>query len=297
MSVYNGDSFLEVQVDSIMNQKGVEITLFIRDDGSKQKTISLLKKMQNRYGAERLIIEFGNNVGIGNSFMNALYSAPDNGDYYCFSDQDDIWLEDKIQNGIKLIQGRTSPTLYASDQIVVDENLKGKHYRFKVQPEIGLGQIMRGNKISGCTFIMNRSLYTLLKNHRPSAALLNNRIHDVWVAAVAAAFGTIVYDTKSYILYRQHSSNAVGALECDWKENFRVKWKYLRRKNTTPLIAKEILSVFDVENGTTRELLKNYSCYQTNYRSKRNVYRMKKSFMHRNERALDFALKLMLNKI
>ena len=94
MSTFNGEAYVEEQINSILNQLNVKISLFIRDDGSKDKTISIIRNKINRNSNIQLIQ--GENVGVGNSFMNLLYSTPDDYDFYAFSDQDDIWESEKI---------------------------------------------------------------------------------------------------------------------------------------------------------------------------------------------------------
>ena len=94
MSTYNGEKYLSQQIDSILNQKEIDVHLFIRDDGSYDNTWKLLEEYKQKY--EKINIISAKNVGVGNSFMNLLYSVPNIYDYYAFSDQDDIWEPNKI---------------------------------------------------------------------------------------------------------------------------------------------------------------------------------------------------------
>ena len=88
MSTYNGELYIEEQIESILQQPGVDVFLYIRDDGSSDGTLRILQKYSS---TDKVHIQYGKHIGIGNSFMELLWSLPDTYDYYSFSDQDDIW--------------------------------------------------------------------------------------------------------------------------------------------------------------------------------------------------------------
>ena len=96
MSTYNGASYLKEQIDSLEKQD-VPVDIFIRDDGSTDKTIDILKKYQSKPNVH---IEYGINLGYKKSFMTLLMKVNDY-DYYAFCDQDDIWLPNKISCAVK----------------------------------------------------------------------------------------------------------------------------------------------------------------------------------------------------
>ena len=128
MSTYNGEKYLGEQIDSILNQKDLEVTLFVRDDGSSDGTKNILEKYARDNG--KIHINFGVNAGVGNSFMNALYSVPDTFDYYAFADQDDIWLENKLFQAVKALQ-ESGKMLYASNQENTDKDGNSLGLRYK----------------------------------------------------------------------------------------------------------------------------------------------------------------------
>ena len=94
MSTYNGEQFIREQLESICSQNGVNVTLLIRDDGSKDNTLSILKSFEEKIPMR--VITDGENLGPGNSFMELVYQAGDF-DFYAFSDQDDIWKNNKLE--------------------------------------------------------------------------------------------------------------------------------------------------------------------------------------------------------
>lgn len=248
MSTYNGEKYLREQIDSILAQEGVSVSLFVRDDGSSDGTERILKEYAEKDA--RVRYEMCENVGVGNSFMNLLYSVPDTFDYYAFSDQDDIWLPEKLAEAIKMLE-RSGALLYASNQECVDKDGNSLGLRYAEEREIFLSpvQIMERNMISGCTMVFGKNFRDILaeETNRPSESLLRNRIHDVWLAAVAAVCGKIEYDKRAFIQYRQHENNVVGANEHDKKRAAKERKKKLKNKelrNGRSKLAAEICEKF-----------------------------------------------------
>lgn len=155
LSSYNGSKFIERQVQSILNQKDVKVTLFIRDDGSKdEKTLEILEEYKK---IENIVLVQEQNVGLAVSFMNLVYMAKDSFDYYCFADQDDIWLEEKLIEAIKKIKDYDTPVLYVSNQTLVDSNEKFLYFSISLMESYPLNF-----KITYC-----------LKNFTPAIVMVN----------------------------------------------------------------------------------------------------------------------------
>ncbi len=207
MSTYNGSDFIKEQMDSVLDQKGVNVRYLIRDDGSSDDTLDIVSDYE-----KTIVIDKGNNLGVGNSFMELVYAAGDETDYYAFCDQDDIWLPEKLDTAVKMIGDADAPVLYTSNQRLVDADGMTISDRYDGNPGVDWMQIVCNNKVSGCTMVWNRQLQKLLcdEKRRPSKKLLEKRIHDVWVAGVASVTGRILYDEQPHILYRQHENNVVG---------------------------------------------------------------------------------------
>lgn len=248
MSTYNGCKYLQEQLDSILNQKNVEVEVFIRDDGSTDDTKKILTDYTDRYN--NIHVSFGENVGVGNSFMNLLYSVSDNFDYYAFADQDDIWLDNKLAEAVKMI-GLNGKSLYASNQECIDADgiSKGLRYADKCDIHLTPISILEQNMLAGCTMVFGSELYKQLTKieHRPSSNLLKLRIHDVWVATVASLYDGIIYDNRSFIKYRQHGHNVVGAYRDGFFKRLRARWKKLfdkKLRNGRSLLAQELCSTF-----------------------------------------------------
>lgn len=230
MSTYNGEKYLREQIDSVLEQENVNINLIVRDDSSKDGTISILREYEK---SGKLKLLTGGNLGVGNSFMELLYQSPD-ADYYAFCDQDDIWLPNKMDVAIEKLEKLDTkvPGLYISNQILVNEEGKKMKARYQTEPKHGLENVIFSNYIAGCTMVMNQNLRNILiqHKHRPSKEFLELRIHDVWVMLVANLTGRIIYDKNSYILYRQHENNVVGAKSMTMRQKLHDKYKRMVTK-------------------------------------------------------------------
>ena len=209
MSTYNGEKFLREQIESLFAQVGVDLTVYVRDDGSSDGTLEILR----RYESEKFIVTVGNNLGPANSFMELLYSVPDTYDYYAFSDQDDIWAPDKLSAGIQMLEEKGA-LLYGCNQMLVDKDgnelgvWRKEGYKVSTTPI----EVIVRNSISGCTMIFTRKLFLIVttEEHRPSNDFFSSIYHDNWIAAVASLYSGILYDFRAFIKYRQHGNNVVG---------------------------------------------------------------------------------------
>ena len=298
MSTYNGARFFAPQVESILEQEGVAVDLYIRDDGSTDP--EFLDILQDLEGDDRVHISRQANVGVGNSFMQCLYSVPDTYDYYALADQDDVWFKDKLARAIDRIEKLEGRVLYASNQMVVDQALRDPHKRFDRRPGTRCGDIIRGNVISGCTFVMSNALFRFLTDaeNRPSEALLRVRIHDAWIAVVAALFGQIVYDDDAYLYYRQHGGNVVGAESSSPAYILRRKLKYLTQAQSgAAAMCNELIRVFGGRLGVCEGAVKAMGAYRRGVLSRFAMLSHAGFYRHENESSLVYALKAVMGKL
>lgn len=206
MSTYNGAKYLHRQIDSILTQKDVSVCLFIRDDGSTDNTVSIL----DEYSLKNLNIHVtkGSNIGYAMSFLWLVYNCPTpaNNAYYAFSDQDDIWEENKLLSAINLIQSKCSsniPVVYYSDLKVVDANERYIRHANDWESNIDRHMLLTFIGIRGCTMVYNHQLQDILIS-KPISKVAS---HDTFVALVGFWAGKVVYDPDAHILYRQTGDN------------------------------------------------------------------------------------------
>lgn len=233
LSTFNGEKYLEKQLDSILNQTYSNFTLLIRDDGSTDSTMDLL----NRYAKldPRISYYQGENKGVKGSFFDLVKKVDDTADFYSFSDQDDVWKPDKLEVAvIKLKEmNQNIPLLYCGKTTLVDHELNPIEYTIrtsKIKP--GFGNALVENISTGCTSVVNRTLLLLVREHIPEFTVM----HDWWFYLSASAFGDVIYDEMSYIDYRQHADNMIGTRSNYYDEfkkrfrNYRVNRGQVRRQ-------------------------------------------------------------------
>ncbi|MGT2770555.1 putative glycosyltransferase EpsE [Streptococcus intermedius] len=296
MSTYNGEKYLKAQLDSIFNQTSQNIVLFIRDDGSCDSTLEIIKSYNNKI----VLLENNENLGVGSSFMETLYKAGLDFDYYAFCDQDDIWLVNKIEKAVLELEKFPLPTLYCSNQTLVDKELNNLGLRHKKTIDTSYLQILTSNQITGCTMVWNNQLQKLLvsKDRRPSKELLEVRIHDVWVSMVASIAGSIVYDSNSYILYRQHENNVVGVKKRNLILNWVQKLGDSSKRKGRSRLATEILNNYrQFINDDIAAELELLSTYQNSFRKKILLLQNKKIFSLTTEPKWSVFVKILFNLI
>ena len=243
LSSYNGKLYIEEQIESILSQEGVNVTLFVRDDNSSDETLSILDKLKSKYS--NMIVISGKNLGAARSFMELLYQVPDTSEYYALADQDDIWEPNKLVSAIEMLEVKHNALLYSSNQKIVDSDNRYKQDRYSFIPPLDVFNIIDKNYLSGCTMVLKKELLIRIKENKPSDAIIVNRMHDTWIAAVAACFGEIVYDDNAYIHYRQHENNVVGIRKTTF--NKRILTKMKGKNSYHKDFADELLKLFSCD--------------------------------------------------
>lgn len=211
MSTYNGEKYIREQIESILSQRGVEVYLFIRDDVSSDGTVSILEEYKEQ---NKLTYVVGKkNIGAGSSFMHLLYKTPDKYDYYAWSDQDDVWLDDKLEAAVTKLN-KSGKRLYMSNLMCVDKDLNEIGLRNNSPADTSVYSIMCENQTNGCTMVFTKSFRNQLveNSRRPKDSLFASRYHDTWTGMVGAIQDEIIYDFNQHILYRQHGANEVGSI-------------------------------------------------------------------------------------
>lgn len=249
MSTYNGEKYLREQIDSILEQCGVNVSLLVRDDGSTDKTLNILYEYQ-LFG--KLTFYTGTNIGPQLSFMHLLQNAPEC-EYYAFADQDDIWLKDKLSCAVnKLKEKEERPALYFSQTQLTDENLNKKESVI-INPLLTFGESLIYKFIGGCTMVMNNKLRISISDKLPKIMPM----HDIWIYSIAMAIDAfVVFDKSRHILYRQHSNNTVGQGQgfiYEW--NLRKK-RFLHQKDERYTQAKELKECYwDIIPSRNKKIL------------------------------------------
>ena len=213
LATYNGEKFLEQQLESLINQD-VSITyrILAADDGSSDTSVAILKRYATLSPKLVVLDDIEKCRGPLGRFgwLANQTTAP----YVMFCDQDDIWLSDKVNETLKAMYAAetvnpNSPILVHTDLVVVNEELCEISPSFiglrNIDPSPSLSRLLVENSVTGCTVLVNRKL---LKLALPFPASVH--MHDWWLALLAKSCGKLVYLPKKSIYYRQHESNTIG---------------------------------------------------------------------------------------
>lgn len=238
LCTYNGENYIMEQLQSIAKQTVLPDELIICDDNSTDETIKYINGFAVTAPFPVRIYRNGVSLGVIHNFEKAISLCE--GEYIALSDQDDVWLPDKIEKSMalmkseeaKYVEGNT-PILVHTDLKVVDKDLKvisgSLMHLQKIHNENSqqaLKTLLVQNYVTGCTVVINRKLKEI-----STPFPIDIIMHDWWLALLAASEGEIAFLDESTILYRQHGANAVGAK------------KYFSTKNI-----KKVLNLRKMEN-------------------------------------------------
>lgn len=211
LTTYNGEKFLAQQIDSLLNQSYSNIEIIAVDDCSNDNTVALL----NTYTAQHKNINIyvnDTNLGFIKNFEKGCRNA--RGKFIALCDQDDFWLENKIQRLVESIGDY--PMIYC-DSKVCDENLNeiasGISKRLHYTSLDNCLQLAVFCRINGHAILITKSLFDA------ADPFLTVIPHDWWISYNALLNGGIKYLDEPLTLYRQHSTNACGVVGGKSKKN------------------------------------------------------------------------------
>lgn len=216
MSTYNGARYIRTQLESIVRQTVEDKTLLIRDDGSTDNTVDILREYQEKFSW--IEVYQGNNLGVQKSFFELIEKSDPMAEYVAFADQDDEWLPEKLERAVgklemlHLNKKKRIPLLYCGSQIMVNDQLQPIDVNVsRAVRKPAFGNALVQNICTGCTAVINQELATLIRDNMPTEidAIV---MHDWWLYLTASCFGEVYYDDVPYIRYRQHGKNTHGAI-------------------------------------------------------------------------------------
>ena len=222
LTTYNGEKYITELLASLENQSNSAFDLFIRDDGSTDRTIERILAFQSHSDLSIMLLPKGENIGASQNFAYLLQYALGHEQYryFMFCDQDDVWLPYKIEQTLNaMIEAEISnpftPLLVHTDLQVVDENLDliyNSYWSYQnIDPAYDrLNHLLIQNVITGCTVMINRTLAEITLPI-PKDAIM----HDWWLGLIATSLGKIESLQQSTVKYRQHSANDIGASAFD----------------------------------------------------------------------------------
>lgn len=212
VATYNGEKYLKEQLDSLINQTYKNIRILISDDCSNDKTRDILNEYKKK---DKRIILYLHDKNFGNYIKNFEFLLTKvKSKYFALCDQDDVWLNDKIEKTYKKLIEDNADLAY-TDLCIVDENLNVVNSSMwdylKIRKKIKYNDWRTEylyNCVTGCTLLArSKFIQKLLPLPKKSEYM----VHDYWIALYVSLHGKITYLNESTILYRQHGNNLVGA--------------------------------------------------------------------------------------
>ena len=213
MATYNGEKFLKEQLNSFSRQTYQDWELWVSDDGSTDRTQDILRTF-SRESSHSVVVLSGPKSGFVANFLSLSCNCNSASRFFAFSDQDDIWNNDKLEKAVQFLESVPDnvPALYCSrteivDQFALPTNPATYSPLMKLSPSFSnaLVQSIAG----GNTMVVNRAAKKLLEDF---GGVIEVPSHDWWMYLIITGVGgKVFYDSRPSLLYRQHGKNVVGS--------------------------------------------------------------------------------------
>jgi glycosyltransferase involved in cell wall biosynthesis len=202
LATYNGEKYLIEQLDSLIAQVGVSISLLVSDDGSEDKTLQILNFYKSKIANMKILK--GPRMGVKANFFYLLSQSK--GKIVALCDQDDIWDPEHLKKSIaRLAHEKPSLTFSSVREFNAVDPAKFSVWPKKLRIH-RIENILFENPARGCTMVMNREFVEIVETALPDNAIM----HDWWIALVGVSYNCISGVKTPEIKYRVHSHNAIG---------------------------------------------------------------------------------------
>ena len=263
-----GHEYLVEQIESLFAQTHQNWMLWASDDQSKDGTRAILEEYFARFGSSKLNIKDGLGKGYVANFLSMTCNADINADYYAYSDQDDIWLPDKLERSVRWLCTipMEVPAIYCSRTLIVDRGNRviGLSPLFRKPPSF-INALMQ-NIGGGNTMVFNNAARSLLMKAGQDLDII---AHDWWAyLVVTACGGRVYYDPTPTVRYRQHGKNLVGSnnsiharlkrIKMLWVGHFKIlNDKHIRALNSisTNITQDNISTLASFQSARTSSLI------------------------------------------
>jgi len=225
LCTYNGEIYLREQLESILEQTLPPDEIIICDDGSTDATIKILEEFRRKSFTSVKVYCNKENLGVSKNFEKAISLC--SGDIIFLSDQDDVWLPNKIEKICKVFETNPKCSYIFSDAYIVDKDLKSLGYT--------MFQSINFNKSNRKQFYEGKQLNILLGGNVVTGATLAFRskmknfiipipkiwLHDAWIAIIGSILGEGYFIEEPLIYYRQHNYQLTGGKRLGIKEKLK----------------------------------------------------------------------------
>ncbi len=257
LSTYNGEMFVEKQIQSLLDQDYDNFRIYIRDDDSRDKTVEIIQRLVKSNPDKIVFLSNPSktNLGIRESFEFLMKYASNKEKYFLYCDQDDFWVKNKLSlmlNSLLKLESEVSlntPALSFSDMKVMNEEgeciLGGYYKSHRLTKKDFLNGMYKG-VVSGCLMIFNQAAIDLYFRH--------NRVHlhDYNMFVNVYIWGNIDYLNLELVYRIIHSGNAIGT-------ETKISYKSLFF---------DLIKYFFNNRGYRKIVLKNYFLFSDVYVTK-----------------------------
>ncbi len=271
LATYNGEKYIKEMLDSLNRQTYQDFTCYIHDDDSQDETMNVVNEWIEKHELKDkyIVLEYEKTGSAKDNFFSMLREVE--ADYYLFADQDDVWLDNKVEKQVNTMlkkeNGTNIPTVVYSDMYVTDEllNVLSDSMISFIGRDINrnkLSHVLIDNPAAGCTMIINRPLRDKALCFKNSGEIL---MHDQWLLCVGTALGYVEVIDEPLVYYRQHGFNEMGAETESRKDKVlrNVKavasGKFAKEKRdfhqSEKNLAKQLLYVEGMPNNTRKFLM------------------------------------------
>ena len=200
MAIYNGEKYIKEQIDSILSQLEEKDELIISDDGSQDNTIEIIKELSKKYPQIKLIN--GPRKGVKQNFANAITNC--NGKYIFLSDQDDLWMENKVNSVLKVFEEQNCDCITHDCDVINSDNTKvliDSFFEYRKSKPGVLTNIYK-NRYLGCCMAFNSDMKKYI------LPIPNDiEMHDQWIGIICDKHGKSIFLNKKLFHYRRHEDN------------------------------------------------------------------------------------------
>jgi glycosyltransferase involved in cell wall biosynthesis len=224
LATYNGETYLQEQLDSIVAQTHRNWTLWASDDGSQDGTVSILDAFSRRAEVGRAHLIHGPQKGFIANFLSCVCNPNIRADAYAYSDQDDIWFVDKLERAIKFLVTIpvNQPALYCSRTLYVDAQNNPLGLSLPYRKPAHFANALIQNIASGNTMVFNDAARKFLIQ---AGSQVDIDLHDWWTYMLVTGMGgTVLFDQTPSVRYRQHPHNLWGM-----NTSFKSQWMRIQK--------------------------------------------------------------------
>jgi glycosyltransferase involved in cell wall biosynthesis len=203
LATYNGEKYLAEQLDSLLAQVDVSISLTVSDDGSQDGTLEILEKYRKSFCNFKILN--GPQRGPQANFFYLLSKST--ADYVALCDQDDIWEREHLKKSLSRL-GSAGPmvTFSSVNEFFTDQPEVSRVWPKKIRIR-NIENILFENPARGCTIVMNKEFVRLVTDKIPEFSIM----HDWWIALVGISFNCLSAASTPEVRYRIHQDNHVGS--------------------------------------------------------------------------------------